>query len=736
MTSLKSIPLIVSLLGLPIANLFADTLTVNSVIEGVTIYKEGALISRKAKVKVPAGVTIVKVPMLSPVLVQKSLQVGISNADVSLGNVKLDFEIPDSKQLYVKSDSLSKRIGVVKDSFNLLSSLSDVLSVEKNMLLANNNIGGSKGFSAEQLSGVAAYLRSDLTDIANQQLVFNHKKIAYNDLYKDLKQQVRVIDECKLSPKTVLFVSLVSKTAVETEIDIKYLVKKAGWTPFYEVRVSDNGAPMVVKSKAIVSQDSKEDWNDVKMTVTKTNPSSNSEMPRLSRYTLPMNTRKNKAHSGNVNENNMVKVMGVVRDADGPVDGTLVSCSKTGTSVQTNSSGFYELLVPAGSAVSFSRTGYIEERRSVGNDNVKVLNLTLSIKQSDVYSYAETVDVEEEEDDVILHTEDSKEVKRASVDVALMGRVYGIQASTASGQPGAPAKIPIHGTSTLIGSGEPLYIVDGMPWGGGTEKSASSNPLASINPDDIESMEVLKESSSTGIYGARASNGVIVITTKKGAKVGTDLYKSTFASLQDYTTEATGLNSIPADGAEHEASLGEKTLNATFSYYAAPKASPSVYMLAHIPNWREHSLQNGNVRVFLNNNYVGNTNWKPLELKDTLTFSVCIEKDVAVERQRQISKQSKNLIGTSKKVQRDWLIVAKNNKEVPVSLQIQDQIPVSRNNEIKVSLLDNGGAKVDEKSGILTWDVKLSPGERKEFKVSYTVSVKNDEYEKFLYNLE
>ena len=69
--------------------------------------------------------------------------------------------------------------------------------------------------------------------------------------------------------------------------------------------------------------------------------------------------------------------------------------------------------------------------------------------------------------------------------------------------------------------------------------------------------------------------------------------------------------------------------------------------------------------------------------------------------------------------------MAKNNKDVPVSLQLQDQFPVSMTSDVKVVLVNDGGAKVDAKTGILTWDVKLAPGERREFKFSYEVSVKN-----------
>jgi TonB-linked SusC/RagA family outer membrane protein len=97
----------------------------------------------------------------------------------------------------------------------------------------------------------------------------------------------------------------------------------------------------------------------------------------------------------------------------------------------------------------------------------------------------------------------------------MQGRVAGLNVTTSSGQPGAPASVRIRGTSSLMGGNEPLYVVDGMPLGQSSQ-SGGANPLASINPADIVSMEVLKDASATAIYGSRAANGVVIITTRRG----------------------------------------------------------------------------------------------------------------------------------------------------------------------------------------------------------------------------
>ena len=166
--------------------LFADTLSVNSTIEKVTVYKQGALVSRKAHVKIPAGVTVVKIPMLSPVLDRKSVQVGVSNADISLGKVHVEMEMPNRADVAKANDSLVKRSKLIADSLDLIRSYSSVLDHERYIVLNNNSVGGSKGFDSLQLSGVASFLRRDLDEIVDL-------KLGYNQRQKKLEQEKQMV---------------------------------------------------------------------------------------------------------------------------------------------------------------------------------------------------------------------------------------------------------------------------------------------------------------------------------------------------------------------------------------------------------------------------------------------------------------------------------------------------------------------------------------------------------------
>ena len=122
-----------------------------------------------------------------------------------------------------------------------------------------------------------------------------------------------------------------------------------------------------------------------------------------------------------------------------------------------------------------------------------------------------------------------KEFPVASIDQGIQARAPGVQVTQASAAPGGGVSVRIRGANSINSGSEPLYVIDGFPiypnnaaYGAGGDRRPT-NALATINPNDIESIEILKDASATSIYGSRGSNGVVLITTKRGA-VGPDLH--------------------------------------------------------------------------------------------------------------------------------------------------------------------------------------------------------------------
>ncbi len=205
-------------------------------------------------------------------------------------------------------------------------------------------------------------------------------------------------------------------------------------------------------------------------------------------------------------------VNGVVKDQDGlELIGATVVVKGTTHGTITDFNGQFVLNeVPAGSTLEISYVGYVsQDIKYTGQKNL-VIELQPSFTALDEVI---AVGYEMKKKSVVtgaigsVNSDDLGQAKPANVLSALNGRVSGVNVTTSSGQPGSTPKLIIRGVGTN-GNSNPLYVIDGLPMG----------DMNSVNPSDIESLEVLKDATSAAIYGSRASNGVVLITTKKGKK--------------------------------------------------------------------------------------------------------------------------------------------------------------------------------------------------------------------------
>jgi len=245
-------------------------------------------------------------------------------------------------------------------------------------------------------------------------------------------------------------------------------------------------------------------------------------------------------------------ISGIVTDAtdNSPLPGVNVLVKGTSSGTITDVNGAYRLTVPDDAqTLVFSFVGYHSEEVAINNQNSINVQLT-----PDIQSLEEVVVVgygTRKKRDVIgsvasVSGEELKQVPLPSFDAALQGMAAGVQVQNTSGVPGAPTRVLIRGTNSISSGTNPLYIVDGMPIYSSpnglaaSTDAANQSPLSTINPNDIASIEVLKDAAATSIYGSRGSNGVILITTKSGKK---DQSKTEIS----YSTGISGLSKTPED---------------------------------------------------------------------------------------------------------------------------------------------------------------------------------------------
>ena len=260
----------------------------------------------------------------------------------------------------------------------------------------------------------------------------------------------------------------------------------------------------------------------------------------------------------NTNKVNEIEVIIQTRNISGRVTsyedgeglpGVNVIEKGTSNGTVTDVQGEYSLEVSEDAIIVFSSVGYTSEEIAVNGRSVIDVAMTPDIKQLQelvVVGYGTL-----KERDIVgsvstVKAEDLQVKSTATFDAALQGMAAGVSVQSESGVPGAPTSIKIRGMNSINSSTEPLWIIDGMPVysspSGLAQNTNTTNqsPMSLINPNDIESIQVLKDAAATAIYGSRASNGVIIITTKSGKEgEGTVNF--------DYSTGVSDLSRKPSD---------------------------------------------------------------------------------------------------------------------------------------------------------------------------------------------
>ncbi|HEY0110147.1 MAG TPA: SusC/RagA family TonB-linked outer membrane protein, partial [Fibrella sp.] len=234
-----------------------------------------------------------------------------------------------------------------------------------------------------------------------------------------------------------------------------------------------------------------------------------------------------------------LSVTGRVTDETGQaLPGVTVLIKNSSNGTTTSAEGTYRLSVPAPNAsLVVSYVGYLSQEIAINGGNgqpryvidVRLLPDNKTLGEVVVVGYGT-----QEKKDLTgaissVSAKDIVKVPVSGFDQALQGQVAGLQISSSSGAPGGNTNILIRGIGSISGGNEPLFVIDGFPISG----AGVGNPLNTINPNDIESIDVLKDASATAIYGSRGSNGVIIVTTKRGKAGKSQIQVDAYTGFQE-----------------------------------------------------------------------------------------------------------------------------------------------------------------------------------------------------------
>ncbi|NGM61109.1 TonB-dependent receptor [Sphingobacterium sp. SGG-5] len=304
----------------------------------------------------------------------------------------------------------------------------------------------------------------------------------------------------------------------------------------------------------------------------------------ISHIDRPRSPKKEETVSGNVAiATQQGQVTGKVTDQAGnALAGVTVSIKESLVITLTDESGNYQITLPNQTNILvFSMLGFQSVQRTITEPSTVNVTLQPSVSDLDevvVVGYGETSRAKLTTAQTSINSEQINQTVNTTLEQAIQGRASGVYITHNTGQPGGGISVNIRGINTINGSNEPLYVIDGIQMQGESVtfgEQSSANPLAGLNPSDIEDIQILKGASAAAIYGSRATNGVVLITTKRG-KSGTMRVGYTYShsiqttpeprkvlNLQQYATVSNEYHAMIGDSGVPEfrnpALLGEGT---------------------------------------------------------------------------------------------------------------------------------------------------------------------------------
>lgn len=308
-----------------------------------------------------------------------------------------------------------------------------------------------------------------------------------------------------------------------------------------------------------------------------------------------------------------LSVTGTIIDSDTrePLAGASVVVAGTSIGTATSMDGTYQISAPENATLRFSFIGYIAQEIPVEGRSVINVSLAPDFRQLDevvVVGYGSQLERTLTGNIARVSARELEDQTVLSVEQALQGRMAGVDIQTQSGKLGQGIQVRVRGASSVSASNQPLYVIDGIPvtTQNLSNNDAATNPMADINPNDIESIQVLKDASAAAIYGARASNGVVLITTKSGAVGATRItanYSRSWSAPTNRVDFMTGPEYVDfmMEAAENTAALdgGDPYYVAVLTEYLDDYSSGADWRSGQANfDWQDQAFQSGGSNTF------------------------------------------------------------------------------------------------------------------------------------------
>jgi TonB-dependent starch-binding outer membrane protein SusC len=346
----------------------------------------------------------------------------------------------------------------------------------------------------------------------------------------------------------------------------------------------------------------------------------------------------------------------------------VVKGSKVGT--QTAADGSFKLKVPAGTTtISISSVGFATQEVAIGAGDVIVALSSSDANLNEVIVVGYGTQRKKDVTGAIAKVSSEKinSIAAPSFEAALQGKAPGVQVIQGSGLAGSSSVIRIRGVGSISAGGDPLYVIDGFPitvdnFTRGNTGAMNQNPLAALNPNDIESVEVLKDAAASGIFGSRGANGVILITTKRGKAGKIQLNYSNKIGVQNYANRPDFVNSeewlqLRQEAWENDGNTGQAPIPGGITLAQAKSTNTDWWdLLTRTGFINEHNLSMtvGNKWI---RNYIGATysnNQSYLKNNQFVRTGINYNAEITAIKKLKISLKNSFYVGDNHRVPAAW----------------------------------------------------------------------------------
>jgi hypothetical protein len=567
------------------------------------------------------------------------------------------------KKLNTKRKELDLKDEQLRDEYT-------ILELDKNLLMRNRDLkGNEQGVKITELKDAYAFMHQKIAEITARETAI------YSEL-ESIQKQMNQLEQEIISQRSKPVINY-SEVVVEVDVEkttnaeftFNYISPRATWKPYYDMRSDGIGKPVKLEAKANVSQNTGIEWKNVDMVLSTNDPYQNAQEPTLNPWYLYYNNYPQQKQQTSrpipAVDYSGEKISGEVIDASTgePLPFAKVSFyNNPNINVVTNFDGKFEITVPKGETwLKASFVGYGEAQQQILSPYLKFF-LTPN--------------------DVVM------EEVSVSEDVVTFGADY-------------------------------EYDKNASTVASGTFK---------VDKKNLEQVQVRnkRKSRSFGFLKQEQSNTSGWNYNQK-ANGGFENKPISVAMKKDMRVEYTILSkmSIPTDGMDHRVNIASFDLNATYEYHVVPKLDPSVYLAAQVTGWEKLNLMSGESNIYFDGTFMGKSYLDVNSTKDTLSFSFGKDNKISMERTRVKEKSKSKTIGSRQHFEVTWEIKVKNNGGANIPLIIKDQFPISNNADIKVKHSDVEGAKLDDKTKIITWSFLQGISGTKTMAFDYSVDYQN-----------